>query len=71
MDSFREKVPSGDFPVGYITKRGNSKCWIEQPVDLNSVYGHFESGDTITFFSDGKSGEKKKEAKAKVCNRRC
>ena len=55
MDSFREKVPSGDFPVGYITKRGNSKCWIEQPVDLNSVYGHFESGDTITFFCDRKS----------------
>ena len=38
MDSFREKVPSsGDFPVGYITKRGNSKRWIEQPADLNSM----------------------------------
>ena len=64
MDSFREKVPSsGDFPVGYITKRGNSKRWIEQPADLNSMYGQFESGDTITFFCDGKSeksGEKKK-----------
>ena len=51
MDSFTEKVPSsGDFPVGYITKRGSSKCWIEQPADLNSMYGQFESGDTITFF---------------------
>ena len=56
MDSFREKVPSsGDFPVGYITKCGNSKCWIEQAADSNSMYRQFESGDTITFCCDGKS----------------
>ena len=51
MDSFREKVPSsGDFPVGYITKHGNSKHWIEQPAHLNLMYGQFESGGTITFY---------------------
>ena len=67
MDSFREKVPSsGDFPVGYI-KRGNSKRWIEQAADLNSMYRQFESGDTITFFCDGKSeksGENKRKRKS-------
>ena len=57
---------SGDFPVGYITKRGNSKRWIEQAADLNSMYKQFESGDTITFFCDGKSeksGENKRKRK--------
>ena len=68
MDSFMEKVSSSsDFPVGYITKCGNSECWIEQPADLNSMYGQFESDDTITFFVM-ENQAKKKEAKAKVCN---
>ena len=56
---FQGESPSGDFPVGYITKRGNSKRWIEQPADLSSMYRQFESGDTITFFCDGKAGESK------------
>ena len=66
MHSFREKVPSsGDFPVGYITKRGNSKRWIEQGADLNSMYRQFESGDTITFFCDGKSEKSENKRKRK------
>ena len=47
-----------------ITKCGNSRHWIEQAADLNSVYRQFESGDTITFLCDGKlekSGENKRK----------
>ena len=64
MDSFREKVlSSGDFPV---TKRENSKHWIEQAADMNSMYRQFESGDTITFFvmQNRKNQEKTSESES-------
>ena len=66
MDSFGEKIPSTcDFTVGYITKRGNSKRWIEQSADLNSMYKQFERGDTITFFCDGKPEKLSEKRKRK------
>ena len=53
LETFKEKLPNSfDFQV---TKRGNSKRWIEQEADLMSMYGQFEQGDTITIFCDGKS----------------
>ena len=58
MDTFKGKLPSTyDFQIGYFTKKGNSKRWIEQEADLVSMYGQFENSDTITIFCDGKQKE--------------
>ena len=56
LETFQDKLPNTlDFQVGYLTRRGNSKRWIEQEADLISMYSQFEQGDTITIFCDGKS----------------
>ena len=55
MDAFKGKLPSTyDFQIGYFTKKGNSKRWIEQEADLVSMYKQFDHSDTITIFCDGK-----------------
>ena len=58
MDTFKDKLSSNcDFQLGYLTKKGNSKRWIEQEADLISMYKQFEGSETITIFCDGKSKE--------------
>ena len=38
MDTFKEKLPSTyDFQIGYLTKKGSSKWWIEQEADLQCM----------------------------------
>ena len=55
MDAFKGKLPSTyNFQIGYFTKKGNSKRWIEQEADLLSMYKQFDQSDTITIFCDGK-----------------
>jgi hypothetical protein len=55
MDTFNGKLPSTyDFQIGYFTKKGNSKRWIEQEADLLSMYKQFDHSGTITIFCDGK-----------------
>lgn len=50
MDTFTGKLPSPyDFQIGYLTKKGSSKWWIEQDADL-SMYAQFDQCDTITIF---------------------
>ena len=51
MDTFKGKLPcTYDFQIGYFTKKGNSKRWIEQEADLVSMYKQFDYTDTITIF---------------------
>ena len=51
MDTFTGKLPSTyDFQIGYLTKKGSSKRWIEQEADLLSMYAQFDQCDTITIF---------------------
>lgn len=58
MDTFKDKLPDTlDFQVGYLTKKGNCKRWIEQDADLASMYTQCEGSETITIFCDGKSKE--------------
>ena len=46
---FKNKLSdSFSFQLGYVTKKGNSKRWIEQEADLASMYSQFELGDKIT-----------------------
>ena len=38
MDTFKEKLPNTyDFQIGYLTKKGSSKRWIEQEADLQCM----------------------------------
>ena len=54
MDTFKDKLPpTYDFQIGYFTKKGNSKRWIEQEADLISMYSQFEGSDAISLFCDG------------------
>ena len=49
MDTFIDKLPdSFDFQVGYVTKKGSSKRWIEQEADLTSMYKQLEGSETVT-----------------------
>ena len=58
MDTFKDKLPdSFDFQVGYVTKKGSSKRWIEQEADLTSMYKQLEGSETVTIFCDGKHKE--------------
>ena len=58
MDTFIDKLPdSFDFQVGYVTKKGSSKRWIEQEADLTSMYKQLEGSETVTIFCDGKHKE--------------
>ncbi len=53
MDAFKGKLPSTymyNFQIGYFTKKGSSKRWIEQEADLLSMYKQFDHSDTITIF---------------------
>lgn len=66
MDSFKDKLPSSlDFQIGYLTKKGNGKRWIELSADLASMYKHHEFSDGITIFCDGKSKVPEKGRKRK------
>lgn len=56
VDTFTDKLPdNGDFQIGYFTKKGNSKRWIEGEADLVSMYKHCAGSEHITLFCDGKS----------------
>ena len=38
MDTFKDKLPSTfDIQIGYLTKKGNSKRWIEKEADQCTV----------------------------------
>lgn len=38
QDSFKDQLPSTDYDIGYIAKRGNAKRWIICDADIESLY---------------------------------
>ena len=56
--TFEDKLPTlSELKCGYLEKRTNAKCWIEDNKDLEAMYKTFSDKAEITLWCEGPSSE--------------